>query len=188
MSCSRVNLRGACGLAWSFWATAMMNSRCTSRPSLSRGLPGSITAVGKGWRGGMNFTIAGLSDAGGGTTVWGVMMGLRMYSCIDVMINCLNCVPSVALKGAAFNPSWHLTAVGASVPLSRFTSRVGGGSAFFVRRIMRHISKPVFAKVQFEHVLFDVDVDDSAAPESFDTEPFFPKSGRDIGLFVPVGV
>jgi hypothetical protein len=29
------------------------------------------------------------------------------------MIVCLNCVPSVALKGAAFNPSWHLTAVGA---------------------------------------------------------------------------
>jgi hypothetical protein len=31
-----------------------------------------------------------------------------MYSFIDVMINCLNYVPSVALKGAAFNPSWYL--------------------------------------------------------------------------------
>jgi hypothetical protein len=28
------------------------------------------------------------------------------------MMVCLNCVPSVALNGAAFNPSWHLTAVG----------------------------------------------------------------------------
>jgi hypothetical protein len=55
---SRVNLRGACGLAWSFWATAMMNSRWTSSPSLSRGLAGSITAVGSGWRGGMIFNIA----------------------------------------------------------------------------------------------------------------------------------
>jgi hypothetical protein len=41
------------------------------------------------------------------------VMGLRMYSFIDVMIDCLNYVPSVALKSAAFNPSWHLTAVGA---------------------------------------------------------------------------
>ena len=40
-------------------------------------------------------------------------MGLRMYSFIDVMIDCLNYVPSVALSSAAFNPSWHLTAVGA---------------------------------------------------------------------------
>jgi hypothetical protein len=38
-----------------------------------------------------------------------------MYSFIDVMIDCLNYVPSVALKSAAFNPSWHLTAVGGSV-------------------------------------------------------------------------
>src|ERR1017187_4691168 len=88
----------------------MMNSRCTSRPSLSMGLPGSITAVGNGWRGGMIFTIAGLSDAGVRHTVGGVVMGLRMYSCIDVMIDCLNYVRSVALNGAAFNPSWYLTA------------------------------------------------------------------------------
>jgi len=38
---------------------------------------------------------------------------LRMYSFIDVVIDCLNYVHSVALSGAAFNPSWHLTAVGA---------------------------------------------------------------------------
>jgi hypothetical protein len=31
----------------------------------------------------------------------------------EYMIVCLNCVPSVALNGAAFNPSWHLTAIGA---------------------------------------------------------------------------
>jgi hypothetical protein len=35
------------------------------------------------------------------------------------MINCLNYVPSVALKGAAFNPSWHLTLITVAVPLSR---------------------------------------------------------------------
>jgi hypothetical protein len=29
------------------------------------------------------------------------------------MINCLDYVRSVSLNGAAFNPSWHLTAVGA---------------------------------------------------------------------------
>ena len=43
----------------------------------------------------------------------GVVMGLRMYSFIDVMINCLNYVHSVAPSGVAFNPSWHLTAFGA---------------------------------------------------------------------------
>jgi hypothetical protein len=69
-----------------------------------------MTAVGNGWRGGMIFTTAGLSEAVVRTTVWGVMMGLRMYSCIDVMIDCLNYVRSVSLNGAAFNPSWHLAA------------------------------------------------------------------------------
>jgi len=38
-----------------------------------------------------------------------------MYSFIDVVIDCLNYVHSVALSGAAFNPSWHLTAVAAAV-------------------------------------------------------------------------
>jgi hypothetical protein len=42
-----------------------------------------------------------------------VMIGLRMYSFTNVMIDCLNYVRSVSLSGAAFNPSWHLTAVGA---------------------------------------------------------------------------
>jgi hypothetical protein len=56
-------------------------------------------------------TTAGLSGFGVGAMVGGVVMGLRMYSFIDVMIDCLNCVPSVALKSAAFNPSWHLTTV-----------------------------------------------------------------------------
>jgi hypothetical protein len=76
-------------------------------------LAGSITAVGRGWRGGMILTVAGLSKDVLSDRVGGVMMGLRMYSFIDVMIDCLNCVPSVALNGAAFNPSWHLTADGA---------------------------------------------------------------------------
>jgi len=66
-----------------------------------------------GWRGGMILTTTGLSAVGVSVTVGRVMMGLRMYSFIDVMINCLNYVRSVALKNAAFNPSWHLTADGA---------------------------------------------------------------------------
>ena len=120
----RVNLRGACGLAWSRCATAMMNSRWTSRPGLSMGLAGSNTAVGKGWRAGRSFTIAGLSGRVVRDTVGGVGMGLRMYSFIDVMIDCLNCVRSVALDSAAFNPSWNPTAVGAgrsaiAVPVAR---------------------------------------------------------------------
>src|SRR5665213_2395428 len=83
-----------------------------------------MTAVGNGWRGGMIFTIAGLSGFGVRVTVAGVVMGLRMYSFIDVMIDCLNCVPSVALNGAAFNPSWHLTAVAAVSFIGK--SQVGG--------------------------------------------------------------
>jgi hypothetical protein len=34
-----------------------------------------------------------------------------MYSFIDLSVNGLNYVHSVALSGAAFNPSWHLTAL-----------------------------------------------------------------------------
>ena len=79
----------------------------------STGLAGSITAVGSGWRGGRFRTTAGLSGFAVSATVGGVVMGLRMYSFIDVMINCLNYVHSVAPSGVAFNPSWHLTAVGA---------------------------------------------------------------------------
>ena len=72
-----------------------------------------MTAVGNGCRGGTILMVAGLSKDVVSDTVGGVMMGLRMYSFIDVIIDCLNCVPSVALSSAAFNPSWHLTAVGA---------------------------------------------------------------------------
>jgi len=56
--------------------------RCTSRPSLSRGLDGSRVAVGKGWRGGKvggrTAATAGLSGLGVGVTVGRVMLGLRM--------------------------------------------------------------------------------------------------------------
>jgi hypothetical protein len=48
---------------------------------------------------------------------WCVMMGLRMYSFIDVIVYCLNYVRSVELISAAFNPSWQLTAVGAAVAI-----------------------------------------------------------------------
>jgi len=63
----------------------------------------------------MIFTTAGLSAVGVSVTVGRVMMGLRMYSFIDVIVYCLNYVRSVALNCAAFNPSWHLTAVAAAV-------------------------------------------------------------------------
>jgi hypothetical protein len=33
---------------------------------------------------------------------------------MNVIVYGLNCVPSVALSSAAFNPSWHLTAVSSS--------------------------------------------------------------------------
>jgi len=75
------------------------------------GLLGSITAVGNGCRGGMSRTTVGLSGFGVRDTVGAVVMGLRMYSFIDVMIDCLNYVRSVAPKSAAFNPSWHLTTI-----------------------------------------------------------------------------
>jgi len=80
---------------------------------LSMGLAGSMVAVGNGWRGGMSGLTAGLSAVGVSVTVGRVMMGLRMYSFIDVIVYCLNYVRSVALNCAAFNPSWHLTADGA---------------------------------------------------------------------------
>jgi hypothetical protein len=38
---------------------------------------------------------------------------LRMYVFMNMNVYGLNCVHSVSLNGAAFNPSWHLTAVGA---------------------------------------------------------------------------
>src|ERR1035437_5757039 len=98
----------------------MMNSRCTSRPSLSMGLAGSITAVGNGWRGGMNFTIAGLSGFGVSATVGGVVVGLRMYVFMNMIVYGLNCVRSVAPSGVAFNPSWHLTATHFSCDVGDF--------------------------------------------------------------------
>jgi len=42
-----------------------------------------------------------------------VVMGLRMYSFTNVMIDCLNYIRGVSLRGAPFKPSWNLTAVGA---------------------------------------------------------------------------
>jgi hypothetical protein len=64
----------------------MMNSRWTSRPSLSIGLAGSMTAVGRGWRGGTILAIAGLSGAGALATVGSVVVGLRMYVFMNIMV------------------------------------------------------------------------------------------------------
>jgi len=69
-----------------------------------------MTAVGSGWRGGRFRATAGLSGFAVSATVGGVVMGLRMYSFIDVIVYRLNYVHSVAPSGVAFNPSWHLTA------------------------------------------------------------------------------
>src|SRR6478735_2761205 len=90
----------------------MLNSRSVSSPSLSSGLRGSSTGVGKGWRGGTGRATTDLSAWRVRFRVAGVMMGVRMYSFIDVIVDGWNYVPSVAPCGAAFNPSWHLTPVG----------------------------------------------------------------------------
>jgi len=45
---------------------------------------------------------------------------------MDVMVNGLNYVRSVALKGAAFNPSWQLTAVRSARSLGAKADGAGG--------------------------------------------------------------
>src|SRR5438105_8757558 len=66
----------------------MMNSRCTSRPSLIAGRLRSTVTVCKGWRGGNETALcgnlqtaasAGLSEATVEFTLLNVMLGLRMY-------------------------------------------------------------------------------------------------------------
>src|SRR2546426_4749091 len=66
----------------------MMNSRCTSRPSLIAGRLRSTVTVCKGWRGGNQTALggnlqtaasAGLSEATVEFTLLNVMLGLRMY-------------------------------------------------------------------------------------------------------------
>lgn len=51
-----------------------------------------------------SLTTAGLSVVAGEFTVVAVMVGLKMYSCIAVMSDGWNYVPSVAPRGAPFNP------------------------------------------------------------------------------------
>src|SRR3989442_15484863 len=66
----------------------MMNSRCTSRPSLIAGRLGSTVTVCNGWRGGNETALGGhlqtpacaaLSEATVEFTLLNVMLGLRMY-------------------------------------------------------------------------------------------------------------
>lgn len=52
----------------------------------------------------------GLSESEASARVLNVMVGLRMYVFMNLSVDELACVFSVALRGAAFNPSWHLTA------------------------------------------------------------------------------
>ena len=56
-------------------------------------------------RSGVGRATAGLSGVAVRFRVAGIMVGLRMYSFMNVMVDVWNC----ALSGAAFNPSWHLT-------------------------------------------------------------------------------
>src|SRR5262245_39277646 len=79
----------------------MINSRCTSSPSLSIGLVESTTARGKGWRIG---SVAGLFILQTAVRVAGVMWGLSRYVFIVKA--------SWPHGGLRLNPSWHLTPVG----------------------------------------------------------------------------
>ena len=89
------------------WSTG----QCAPDPEQEFG--GVNHGMGNGWRGGMIRTTAGLSLAGVRVRVGGVVMGLRMCVFVHMIVNGLNGVSSVALDGAASNPSWQLTAVGA---------------------------------------------------------------------------
>ena len=73
--------------------------------SYEQGLGGMNQCWGRGWQGGTGRSTAGLSSVAERVRVEGVMMGLRMYSFIDVMTDGWSYVPSVAPCGAAFNPS-----------------------------------------------------------------------------------
>jgi hypothetical protein len=64
-----------------------------------------------------------------------------MYSFIDVMIDCWNYVRSVALIGAAFNPSWHLTAVDAVSSAVAVHAASRRWLSFFVRPRRREAIK-----------------------------------------------
>ena len=84
----------------------MINSRCTSRPSLSIGLDRSINAVGSGWRGGNGAATAGsLRGVEGEATVGNVMLGLRMDVFINVNRDGYTDVHSVTLGGFTFQPN-----------------------------------------------------------------------------------
>jgi hypothetical protein len=82
---------------WSRWATAMVNSKCTSSPTHRRGLPGSTVGPARGF-------APGLPTKRVGVEVGSVMRGSRMYSFM---------VPGSGLPPEPFlNPSWPLTAAG----------------------------------------------------------------------------
>src|SRR6266702_5595094 len=87
----------------------MINSRCTSRPSLSIGLDRSINALGSGWRGGNGGNGAGTERSLRGveveTTVGNVMSGLRMDVFINVNGYDYTDVHSVTLGSATFQPN-----------------------------------------------------------------------------------
>src|SRR6266567_7214301 len=84
----------------------MINSRCTSRPSLSIGLDRSINALGSGWRGGNGAgTPRRLRGVQGEATVGNVMLGLRMGVFIYVNRDGYTDVHSVTLGGVTFQPN-----------------------------------------------------------------------------------
>src|SRR5207245_2230919 len=125
-SSGRVNLRGACGLRCPRWTTTMINSRCTSRPSLSIGLDRSINALGSGWRGGNGAgTERSLRGVEVETTVGNVMSGLRMDVFINVNGYDYTDVHSVTLGSATFQPNMtsnhrYASPLRAETPLDEF--------------------------------------------------------------------
>src|SRR5436189_6219738 len=84
----------------------MINSRCTSRPSLSIGLDRSINALGSGWRGGNGTgTARSLRGVEAEATVGNVMLGLRMDVFINVNRDGYTDVHSVTLGSFTFQPN-----------------------------------------------------------------------------------
>ena len=125
-SSGRVNLRGACGPRCPRWTTAMIHSRCTSKPSLSIGLDRSIKALGSGWRGGNGAETAGsLHGVGVGTTVRNVMLGLRMDVFIDVNGYGYTDLHSVTLGAVTFQPNMTSNpAIASRLQSNAFVGRV----------------------------------------------------------------
>src|SRR2546427_11997293 len=91
----------------------MINSRCTSRPSLSIGLDRSINALDSGWRAGNGAATAGsLRGVELAATVGNVMLGLRMDVFINVKRDGYTDLHRLTLGGFTFQPNMTSNARG----------------------------------------------------------------------------